>query len=206
MERVGTMTECFDKPVWTLGELARVLPGMPPHLLRVLPTALGKPIDGALRERVMLAVAAENQCRYCQIAHRVFGEAEGLAPAEIDRVIDGRDEELNARDAAAVAFVRDLARRDFESRDEALFDGLLEHFSEAERAAIESSAHVMNFANRFGNTFDAAFVRSAGGCDASQAGVASLAIVSGVFAAAAAVVAPVVGVVGLGQLLRKAAS
>ena len=67
--------DCFDKPVWTLRSLFGVLPTMPRHLGRVLPTAWDRPITGRHREMIMLAVAAENRCWYCQTAHGVFGRA-----------------------------------------------------------------------------------------------------------------------------------
>ena len=78
--------ECFDKPVWTLDALARECLGLPPHLLRVALSGLGWPISNALRERVMLAVAAENRCQYCQLAHETFGRAAGLSPEEIHEI------------------------------------------------------------------------------------------------------------------------
>ena len=194
------------KPVWTLRRLARVLPGMPGHLLRVAPTLAGRPISNALRERVMLAVAAENRCRYCQIAHRAMGQAAGESRAGLDAILAGDDSGLPEREALALAFARDLARRGFASRDEALRARLGQEFTDAERDAIESSAHAMNFANRFGNTFDEALARLRGGGATDGPADASpldLAVVSGAFVAAAAVVAPAVGALKLALALRR---
>jgi AhpD family alkylhydroperoxidase len=191
------------KPIWTLRRLARVLPDLPGHLGRVAPTILGRPITNALRERVMLAVAAENRCRYCQIAHGVMGEAAGESRAEVATILAGDDSGLEPREALALAFARDLARRGFASRDEALWARLGEQFSAEERDAIESTAHVMNFANRFGNTFDAALSRLGGEpTAAADASLLDLAVVSGVFVGAAAVVAPVIGALKLAVALR----
>ena len=208
MNETGT---CYDKPIWTLGGALRALAALPPQLARVAPSAFGRPIDGALRERVMLAVAAANRCRYCLTAHGVFGEAAGLDAEEIDALReyeDGRDDgRWDEPVALALRFVRDLARRDFQSRDEALAEALLDHYTPAERDAIEASAHVMNFANRFGNTFDAALCRlRPGACDATGASALDLALISGCFAAAAALAAPLVGLVGVANELRRRAS
>jgi AhpD family alkylhydroperoxidase len=195
---------CADKPIWTLRNLARVLPELPGHLRRVAPTLFGRPISNALRERIMLAVAAENRCRYCQIAHSVMGEAAGESPAEVATILAGDDTGLGAREALALAFARNLARRGFASRDEALWERLREHFSAEERDAIESTAHAMNFANRFGNTFDAALARWRGEPRAAgDASLLDLAVVSSVFVAAAAVVAPAVGALKLAVALRR---
>jgi AhpD family alkylhydroperoxidase len=189
------------KPIWTLRALAGVLPGLPGHLLRVAPTLAGRPISNALRERVMLAVSAENRCRYCQIAHGAMGQAAGESRTEIDAILAGDDSGLPTREALALAFARDLARRGFESRDEALWARLGEQFSDEERAAIESTAHTMNFANRFGNTFDEGLGRLRG--EPGQAGALDYAVISALFVGAAAVMTPVVGALKLAVALRE---
>ena len=51
------MTECFDKPVWTVAELVDVLPTLPRHLLNIAGTSVGYPISAALRERIQGAVS-----------------------------------------------------------------------------------------------------------------------------------------------------
>ena len=187
--------ECFDKPVWTVRTALRELARLPPHLGRVACTSVGWPISSALRERIMLAVAAENQCVYCQLAHSAFGQSAGLSDTEVASILAGMDTAGAAgpAEAAALAYARDLARRDFASRSEPLWAALLEHYSPRQREAIDSTARVMNFANRFGNTFDAARARLAGRCEETGATRLDLAIVSSVFVAAAAVVAPAVG-------------
>ena len=194
---------CSGKPVWTLRSLAGVLPDLPGHLWRVAPTLVGRPISNALRERIMLAVAAENRCRYCQLAHGAMGQAAGESPAAVAAILAGDDSGLPEREALALAFARDLARRGFASRDEALWARLGERFSDEERDAIESTAHAMNFANRFGNTFDEALARLRGdGSESGQAGPLDLVVVSAAFVGAAAVVAPLVGALQLAVALR----
>ena len=191
---------CGAKPVWTLRTLAGVLPELPGHLWRVAPTLAGRPISNALRERIMLAVAAENRCRYCQLAHSTMGRAAGESRAGIEAILAGDDSGLPEREALALAFARDLARRGFASRDPDLWTRLGQCFSDAERAAIESTAHAMNFANRFGNTFDEALGRLGG--EPGQAGALDYAVISTIFVGAAAVVAPVVGALKLAVELR----
>jgi len=195
-----TQACCSGRPIWTLRDLARVLPELPGHLARVAPTLLGRPISNVLRERVMLAVAAENRCSYCQIAHSVMSEAAGESPERVATILAGDDEGLDDREALALAFARDLARRGFASRDPDLWTRLGQCFSDAERAAIESTAHAMNFANRFGNTFDEALGRLGG--EPGQAGALDYAVISTIFVGAAAVVAPVVGALKLAVALR----
>jgi len=195
-------TTCYDKPVWTLPALAATLPSMPGHLARVLPTVLDFTIPGKLRERIMLAVAAENRCRYCKAAHASIGKAVGLDPDEIDDILENRDASMPPGEALAVAYARDLARRGFLSRDEGLRARLVEHLGDSQAEAVESTAHVMNFANRFGNTFDAAWARLSGGCERSGASLLDMAAVSSAFLMGAAVAGPIVGTLMLYQKIQ----
>jgi AhpD family alkylhydroperoxidase len=199
-------TDACDKPIWTVRTLAAALPDLPGHLRRVLPTLAGRPISQAFRERLMLAVAAENRCWYCQTAHRLFGAAAGVPLAQAARLLRGEDDDLPERERLALGFVRDLARRGFRSRDEALWEELGAHWSDAERAAIESTAHVMNLANRFGNTFDAARARAIGRCRegaGARAGLAELALGAALFVPGALAALPAVGAAALVGALRR---
>lgn len=193
--------ECYDKPIWTLPDLAGVLPAMPLHLFRIFPTLFDFPISGKFRERIMLAVAAENRCWYCQTAHRTFGRALGLSRDEIDAVLAGRHEGMDEDEALALAYARDLARRDFRSRSEPLRQDLLKRFTPVQVRAVESTAHVMNFANRFGNTFDAARSRLLGRCEKTGAGIVDLASVSVGFLWGASLAGPLVAALMLYQKL-----
>ena len=189
--------DCFDKPIWTLAGLARALPGMPAHLLRVAPSVVGRVVSHRLRERIMLAVAAQNRCPYCKRAHAAIGRSVGLDAGEVDRLLQGVEEGADPQVHLALAFVRDLARRDFQSRDEELAAQVGEAFGAEVAAAIESTAHVMNLMNRFGNTFDAARTRAAGRCEASGASWVDLLAVSAVFVTVAPLVAVPIGALEL---------
>ena len=141
----------------------------------------------------MLAVTAENRCFSCTVAHTTFGRSAGLTDGEIESILGGASPEEDPGEELALAYVRDLARRGFESRDEALHDRLAEYFSPEEQAAIDSSARVINLANRFGNTFDAARERLAGRCEETEAGGVDMTVLSGLFVTGATLVAPLVG-------------
>lgn len=194
--------DCYDKPVWTLGALLGELPELPTHLARVATTSLGHPISGRLRERVMLAVTAVNRCFYCRVAHTAFARSEGLSDGEIQDILAGVDPAEDAGESAALAYVRDLAHRGFASRDEVLWEQLRRYFTEGQRAAIDSSARVINVANRFGNTFDAARERLSGRCERTDASGLDLAVVSSLFAVGAALASPVIGTLMILQEAR----
>jgi AhpD family alkylhydroperoxidase len=199
----ASSADCYDKPIWSLRALWGALGTLPGHLGRVSPTLVGRPIDGRLREMIMLAVATENRCWYCQTAHAAFGEVSGLGQHEIESLLAGGDDGQTRAERLALGYARDLARRGFASRDERLRAELAAYFDPAAVAAVESTAHVMNFANRFGNTFDAARHRALGRCDRTGASAVDLAVVSAIFVPAAACVAPVVGLLRLRKLVQR---
>ena len=152
---------CHDKPTFTLAQLLAELPPLPGNLRRVAPTVRDRVLPGSLREAIMLAVAAENRCRVCQLAHTALGRAEGLTPDEIASILaDDAGAGRSEGERLALAHARELARRDFASRDEALHARLLEHFDARAVGAIEATARVMNLANRFNNTLEAGLTRA----------------------------------------------
>jgi AhpD family alkylhydroperoxidase len=150
------VADCADKPSWTLKTLLEALPSVPADLRQLL----AHPLDSAFRERLMLAVAAENRCRYCEVTHGLLGRTAGLSRQEVDAILN--DEELQQRpekERLALAHVRDLARRGFRSHDDELRARLLQSYSPDMVATIEATARLMNLANRAGNSFDKLLAR-----------------------------------------------
>jgi uncharacterized peroxidase-related enzyme len=104
-------------------EAVRANLGIAPNFTRVLansPKALegflglygatsGFAIDKATRERVALAVAESNRCRYCLSAHTAIGRGTGLANEEMLR--NRRGTSTDAKAAAIVAFAKALNDR-----------------------------------------------------------------------------------------------
>ena len=182
--------DCYDKPVWTVRRLLEVLPALPAQLWRVLPTLWGERLSNAERERLMLAVSSENRCRYCQAAHSRFGRAAGLSADEVGTLLEGGDpEQLTERERLAVSYVRDLAGRGFASEDPALRDALRDQLGAKRLGTIDATARVMNFANRFGNSFDALLARLSGRCDETGASWLDLTVASTAFVLALVVLA-----------------
>lgn len=194
--------QCYDKPVWTLRELLQIITTIPGHLKKVIPTQWNRPISSQLRERIMLAVASENRCVYCQTAHSVFGEGVGLKPADMRSIISGIDVSDDEGEKLALQYARDLARRQFKSLDESMYSGLDKYFSDKEKEAIHSSAHLMNFANRFGNTFDAATIRFRNGRNCTPATLLDQVVVSILFVLGASSVIPMLASVKIRSHLK----
>lgn len=202
---MDTKDNCFDKPLWTLMEMGLALSTFPGHLKRFVPTLLGKGLSGAMRERIMLAVATENRCRYCKAVHVTLAHLAPLSDQEVESLIR-KEPALSTRDLddlsleqLVVEFVRDLARRGFVGRDPRIWERLSSYFSPAEKERVESVAHVMNFANRVGNNFDALCARLTNGCVEDDVSWMDLLVVSGMFLMVLPIVGPLLGPLALPQ-------
>jgi AhpD family alkylhydroperoxidase len=133
--------------------------------LPVLVVSLVRPrVPGALREKVVLAVTAVNECRLCAWGHTRWALAEGVPLEEINQILAGDDEALRAADpaeAAAILFAQSYAERIDRIDPEALAS-LRRHFSRAQVAEIVASVRAITFGNLLGNTVDTALARLRG--------------------------------------------
>ena len=68
-------------------------------------------LSGRVREAVALAVAATNECDYCQAAHTRSGAAAGLSAEEMVQIRAGKDVP-DAKVSAAAQVARDAAAHD----------------------------------------------------------------------------------------------
>jgi AhpD family alkylhydroperoxidase len=122
----------------------------------------GRRLAPRLREQVMLAVAAANDCRWCSIAHRRWALAEGATDEEL-AAIEGQDrEQFDRRTWAAIAWAQARTRTDLGPVPTELGAELARHYDERERADLDLVTQVMGLANRSANTFDALLDRMRG--------------------------------------------
>jgi AhpD family alkylhydroperoxidase len=135
-----------------LGAVVRVLPR--------LARAYVKPrISRALREKVMLATTAVNDCRYCAWVHSRVASAHGVDLEEIAALLAGTELEVqDDREALAVLYAQRFAQTRGKPEPE-LTERLFDEFGP--RAANELLAYIkgITFANLSGNTLDAVLER-----------------------------------------------
>lgn len=194
-------SRCYDKPVWTVAKLGRFLPSLPGHLVRALSTLWRRDVDNALREAIMLAVAAENRSRYCLRAHSILGRLSGLDPTEIASLVTRHRVGRRPGEKAALDYGRDLARRGFAGRNDDLWSEVSSALGPEGAKTVHSVAALMNMFNRFGNTFDAALNKALGGCVETEASAIDMAVLSAMYVPVALLVAPVFGALEAGLRL-----
>lgn len=108
--------------------------------------------DARTREAIALAVAAVDECSYCQAAHTGAGAAAGLSRDEMTAVRRGDDRDVEPRLAALLAVAREYTAEVGTVRDETWQAALDAGWSVAE--LTEVSAHVtVNLLTNYFNHF-----------------------------------------------------
>lgn len=123
---------------------------------------VGRRLDPAFREQIMLAVAGANSCRQCSFAHRQWALAEGLPEVEL-AALEGMDaESFDPRTWAAIAWAQEYARSEFGAVPDAIDANFRQHFNAQERADIELVTRMMYWMNETSNSVRAALKRAKG--------------------------------------------
>jgi len=114
------------------------------------------------RERLMLAVTAVNECRYCAYFHLKVADAVGLSAAEARSMLDRRVEHCPPEEIPALLYAQHWAERDAQP-EPAARDRLIETYGPAQADRIELVLRVIRLGNLSGNSVDAVLYRLSGG-------------------------------------------
>ncbi len=137
-----------------LRTVANVLASSP-----VLVAALFRPkTSAALREKVVLAVTAINDCALCAWGHSHWAMANGVPLEEVNQILGGQIESLaaaNPAEAAAILFAQHYAER-LDRIDPESLDNLRRYFTKAQAAEILAYVRAITLGNLCGNTLQAA--------------------------------------------------
>jgi AhpD family alkylhydroperoxidase len=127
----------------------------------------GETLDPAFRERLMLAVTAVNECRYCSYAHTRAALEEGISQEEIEALATGAFDDCPPEQVEALCYAQHWAESNGRP-DPAARARVLERYGEAKLAAMELALRMIRVGNLAGNTLDwflyhASFGRWGGG-------------------------------------------
>jgi AhpD family alkylhydroperoxidase len=113
----------------------------------------GEIINGAFRERLMLAVTSVNGCRYCSYAHARQALVEGIHQDEIDALQDGIMEDCPSDELPGLLYAQHWAET--QGRTEpAARERIIEKYNEETVRAIELILQTIQMGNLLGNTVD----------------------------------------------------
>jgi AhpD family alkylhydroperoxidase len=113
----------------------------------------GSPIDGAFRERLMLAVTEVNGCRYCAYAHARLALAAGVTSADIQALTQGDLRGAPSEQVPALLYAQHWAESDARP-DAGARDRVLDMYGEEKTQAIELTMRSIRLGNLLGNTAD----------------------------------------------------
>lgn len=113
----------------------------------------GELVDFAFRERLMLAVTAVNDCRYCSYFHAQEASKADLAEDEIQALLHGTVENAPAAELPALLYAQHWAESDA-NPDPIARQKLLDIYGREKAEAIETVLHMIRMGNLSGNTAD----------------------------------------------------
>jgi AhpD family alkylhydroperoxidase len=114
------------------------------------------------RERLMLAVTAVNECRYCAYFHLKVADSIGLSEAEARAVLDQRLDRCPPEEIPALLYAQHWAEHDAWPEPE-LCDRLIETYGREQADQIELILRLIRIGNLTGNSVDAVLYSLSGG-------------------------------------------
>lgn len=132
------------------------------HRKQVKQAMRGGQVSFAFRERLMLAVTAVNECRYCSYYHVKEALKAELSEAEIEAMLAGTVENAPAEELPALLFAQHWAESDANPDPEAR-EKLTAVYGEERAEAIETVLRMIRIGNLSGNTWDYLLFRLSNG-------------------------------------------
>jgi len=113
----------------------------------------GELVSFAFRERLMLAVTAVNDCRYCSYFHAKEALRANLSEAEVRQMQDGILDKAPADELPALLYAQHWAESDAHP-DPAARQKLIDTYGPEQAEAIEMVLRMIRTGNLLGNTTD----------------------------------------------------
>ena len=111
-------------------------------------------VNGQFRERIMLAVTAVNDCRYCEWGHTKLALSEGCSEEEIEQIMTQDFGSCNPDEVIALAYAQHYAETRDNPTDE-YWDKMVEFYGKQKAEEIQLIIETITMGNLLGNTLDA---------------------------------------------------
>ena len=135
------------------GQFLREAAGLLKNWRQIRKAMRSEVISPAFRERLMLAVTAVNECRYCSYAHSKEALKHGISQPELEQLLSGEFKECPRREIPAILYAQHWAESDGQPPAEAL-DELKKHYSPQEIEHIHLYLRMIRLGNLTGNSWD----------------------------------------------------
>ncbi len=137
----------------SLGEMATDLVWPMRHRAQLRQAMRGGLVSPQFRERLMMAVTAVNQCRYCAYYHTRESERVGLTDNEIRSLLAGDLVNAPEEELPALLYAQHFAERNGRS-DPVARQSLQTTYGHERAAAIETVLRLIRMGNLLGNSTD----------------------------------------------------
>lgn len=122
----------------------------------------GDSLEPAFRERLMLAVTAVNECRYCSYGHARQALQHGVTRPEIEALAGGQFDGCPREQLPALLYAQHWAETDGDP-DDAARARVCELYGQERADAIELALSLIRVGNLGGNTLDHVLYRASAG-------------------------------------------
>lgn len=140
----------YASPLALLKDFRKIV-ALRPALRRA---AAGGELSPAFRERLMLAVTAVNECRYCSYYHAGQALRAGVPEQEMRALLAGDlPEDVPGDECAGLLYAQHWAEADGKPEAEAR-QRLVNIYGESRAQAIEAVLHMIRIGNLLGNSAD----------------------------------------------------
>ena len=144
----------FRKRFYTPRSLFHDLGDIVSHLSEFTETARSGRVSRAFAEKIMMAVTAVNDCRYCARFHTRLALGEGIPPEEIERILTSEIGDFPEEEAVALVFAQHWAETAGQP-DANAERRFRDYYGPEVSADILNWMRMINFGNLAGNTWDA---------------------------------------------------
>ena len=137
----------------SLGEMGRDLVWPFRHRSQLKRAMGGGLVDFAFRERLMLAVTAVNDCRYCSYFHAQEALKANLSETEIQTLLAGAFDDAPTEEIPALLYAQHWAESDAKP-DATARQTLINTYGQEKAESIETVLRMIRIGNLSGNTAD----------------------------------------------------
>jgi AhpD family alkylhydroperoxidase len=136
----------WTEPLKDMAFLAR-------HLRLIISTSRKRVLSAAFQQRLMLAVTAVNQCRYCSWVHTRQALQSGLSGEEVRSLLSGNLEDCPEEEALALLYAQHWAEANA-TPDREWVGRLVDTYGTQKAQAIDVVLRMIRVGNLMGNSWD----------------------------------------------------
>jgi len=147
-------SQYFKKRTYTFKSFRRDISYMRKNRSKIKEFRKAKRLSQQFRERIMLAVTAVNECRYCAWGHSLMALNYGCTEEEIEQIMEHDFGSCNPDEVTGLAYAQHYAETGGLPTED-VKQKLVDFYGEQKAQDIQLTINMVTIGNLLGNTFDA---------------------------------------------------